>query len=141
MFENNFGKSLIKSLHHAQDLIIRRGSAMGPLVPLLSMVPIILIAAYFFGEYVQLVLILTMIAIIVFYCVTYRNFAKSDPDRLQSEEYRYGMKRMQLIAAKELPHPMPVDELNLTEATSNPTLPDLEKVNLNQHNEVEEYKK
>ena len=48
-------------------------------------------------------------------------FAKTDPDRLQSEEFRIGMTRIQMLDAKSLPQPLPEDSLpeptrNLTDA-------------------------
>ena len=46
-------------------------------------------------------------------------FAKNDPDRLQSEEYRYERARMQMIAAKELRHPIPAEALQLEEPRKN----------------------
>ncbi|WP_218016542.1 hypothetical protein, partial [Curvibacter delicatus] len=47
----------------------------------------------------------------------------NDPDRLQSEHYRYEMTKIQMIASKELPYPVPAESLNLPEATSNPSHP------------------
>lgn len=43
-----------------------------------------------------------------------------DPDRLQSEKYRYETQRMQMIAAKDLEHPMPADSLPLADPAGNP---------------------
>jgi hypothetical protein len=53
----------------------------------------------------------------------FSRFARNDPDRLQSEEYRYEIQRMQLIAAKELPFPVPADALSLPAPMSNPNQP------------------
>ena len=49
----------------------------------------------------------------------YSKFANKDPDRLQSEEYRFQTARMHMIASKELPRPMAVDELRLRDPVSN----------------------
>ena len=49
----------------------------------------------------------------------YASFAKNDPDRLQSEEFRYEMARVQMVAAKELPAPLPEDRLPLEEPKRN----------------------
>ena len=46
-------------------------------------------------------------------------FAKNDPDRLQSEEYRYETARMQMIATKEFGRPVPANELPLADPVPN----------------------
>ena len=76
------------------------------------------------------VLALTAIGIIFEYFRQYAKFANSDPDRLQSEEYRYEMTKIQMVAGKELPHPVPLEELNLSDPRSNPAnpMPSLENV-------------
>ena len=114
-----------RGLHHASDLLIKRGTAMGPLVPLLFLVPVFLGAAWLFRDVLILVGLFAVAAVglVVEYCRQYAGFAKRDPDRLQSEEYRYGLKRIQMIAAKELPYPVPVDSLALPEPISNPAHP------------------
>jgi len=63
------------------------------------------------------------VGVVVEYCRQYSRFAKNDPDRLQSEHFRYEMKKMHMVAAKELPYPIPVESLFLPEATSNPAHP------------------
>ena len=50
-------------------------------------------------------------------------FAKHDPDRLQSEEYRYETARMQMIASKDLPQPMPEGGVLLKDPVENPPTP------------------
>ena len=57
-------------------------------------------------------------------CSTTRRFAQSDPDRLQSEEYRYETARMQMIAAKQFPYPIPAEKLSLDDPRENPAVPD-----------------
>ena len=63
---------------------------------------------------------LAALLIVLSYLYHYSSFAKRDPDRLQSEEYRLLTSRMQMIAAKELPHPMPAESLPLAEPAENP---------------------
>jgi len=65
-------------------------------------------------------LIIGCFVILIFYLWHYSKYARSDPDRLQSEEYRYEMKKIHMIAAKELPEPRPVDSLNLDKPMFNP---------------------
>ena len=114
-----------RGLQHACDLLIRRGTAMGPLIPLLFLVPCFLVATWMFREYsvVAGLFGLSAIGIVAEYLRQYAKFAKRDPDRLQSEEYRYEIKRIQMIAAKELPYPIPADSIPLLPATSNPSHP------------------
>lgn len=109
-------------------LLIERGTAMGPLVPLLLLVPVFLGAAWLF-ESVAVVagvpiftalFALAALWIVFHYLRHYASFAKHDPDRLQSEKYRYETQRMQMIAAKELVHPMPADRLPLADPAENP---------------------
>ncbi len=115
-----------RGLHHASDLLIRRGTAMGPLVPWLLLSPVFLFAAWVLRELPLLAIPCLMVAIgiLIEYGRQFAKFAKNDPDRLQSEEYRYEMQRIQLIAAKELPAPMPPNTLNLPPPISNPTQPE-----------------
>ena len=109
-------------------LLIKRGTAMGPLVPLLLLVPVFLGAAWLF-ESVAVVAgvplfsaLFTLVSLVIVfrYLRHYEYFAKHDPDRLQSEKYRYETQRMQMIAAKELEHPMPADSLPLADPVENP---------------------
>lgn len=60
------------------------------------------------------------LAIVFSYHRHYASFARNDPDRLQSEKYRYKTARMQMITAKELQHPMPADSLPLAGPAENP---------------------
>ena len=110
--------------HQVSDLLVRRGTAMGPLIPTLFLVPAFLVAAWVFKEqiYISVILVFASIATLFFYMWRYACYAIEDPDRLQSEEFGYEMKRMHLIAAKELPQPIPVNELNLSEPTVNPEI-------------------
>jgi len=82
---------------------------MGPLVPLLLLVPILGILAWFCVDVLVIggvpvfsaACLLGMAAIVVFYCSLYSHFAKNDPDRLQSEQYRIHMQELQMIRIKE----------------------------------------
>ena len=105
---------------------------MGPLVPSLMAVPILLLFAWLFREtavlmgfpIITVVLIITSLCILYNYHRHYASFAKNDPDRLQSEEYRYEMTRIQMVAAKDLPEPLPEDSLPLAGPTRNLTRAD-----------------
>ncbi|EFF49585.1 hypothetical protein [Xanthomonas citri] len=114
-----------RGLQHASDLLIRRGTAMGPLVPTLFLVPLFLAGAYLLRSVVWLaiVLALTAVGIIFEYFRQYSVFARNDPDRLQSEEYRYEMTKIQIVAGKGLPQPVPLEDLNLSGPTTNPVNP------------------
>ncbi len=101
---------------------------MGPLVPLLFLAPVFVSAAWLFRSVavvggVPLFSAAFGVAALLIglgYYRHYARFAKHDPDRLQSEEYRYETARMQMIAAKELRRPMPADRLPLGAPTENP---------------------
>lgn len=103
---------------------------MGPLVPLLFLALVFVFAAYLFRETTVVhgvpifsaVFVLAALLIIFSYHRHYTDFAKRDPDRLQSEEYRLRTMQ-QMIAAKGLRHPMPEETLPLTEPTENPIEP------------------
>ena len=109
--------------------IVKRGTAMGPLVPLLIMVPIFLLFAWLFREtavlmgvpVISVMLVIAALYIPYNYHRHYASFAKNDPDRLQSEEYRYEMEmtRVQMLAAKGLQGPLPEDSLPLADPTRN----------------------
>ena len=103
---------------------------MGPLVPLLFLALVLVFAAYLFRETAVVhgvpifsaVFVLAALVIIYSYHRHYTDFAKRDPDRLQSEEYRL-LTMQQMIAAKGLRHPVPVETFPLTEPTENPAEP------------------
>ena len=100
---------------------------MGPLVPSLVAVVPILLFAWLFREtavlmgipVITVVLVVAGLWILFDYHRHYASFAKNDPDRLQSEEYRYEMTRVQMLAAKGLPEPLPADSLPLEEPKRN----------------------
>lgn len=134
MIHEKTSRAWSQGLQHASDLLIRRGTAMGPLVPMLFLVPIFLGCAYLFSgtPWISAILVLAAMGMVIEYLRQFSNFAKTDPDRLQSEECRYEMRKIQVVAAKELSTPVPLNELNLTDPISNPSnpMPALESVNL-----------
>lgn len=107
-------------------MLVKRGTAMGPLVPPLVLCPILLLFAWLFRSVaivgnipsISVVLVIAALWIVFDYHRHYSRFAKTDPDRLQSEEYRYQTTRL-MIAAKELPHPVPAEELPLADPAAN----------------------
>ena len=118
---------VLTSLQDIGGLLIKRGSALGPLIPALLLIPVFLGAAWLFrstfviGDLPILTALLVVAALLImyYYLRYYAWFAKNDPDRLQSEEYRYETARMQMIAAKELRHPVPAEALSLEEPRKN----------------------
>lgn len=59
-----------------------------------------------------------MVVVVGHYLWRYSKFAKNDPDRLQFEQYRVQMQHLQLVAAKDLPEPLPAEVLE--DPTANP---------------------
>lgn len=121
-------RSSLASLQHTGELLIKRGSALGPLIPTLILCPFLLFSAWLFRlvfviggcPIISTLLVIATIIVVVNYISRYQSFAKHDPDRLQSEEYRYETARMNMIAAKELPYPVPAEYLSLDEPSENP---------------------
>ena len=118
---------ITSGLHDIGNALVKRGTAMGPLVPSLIVVPILLLFAWLFREtavlmgfpVITVMLVITTLCILYNYHRHYASFAKNDPDRLQSEEYRYEMTRVQMLAAKGLQEPLPEDSLPLADPTRN----------------------
>ena len=118
---------ILSSLQEIGGLIVKRGTAMGPLVLPLLLSPVLLFFAWLFEStlvikgipLITVACVLVALWLIFNYTRHYGRFAKHDPDRLQSEEYRYETARLQMIAAKELPEPVPADELPLADPASN----------------------
>lgn len=104
---------------------------MGSLIPSLLLSPVLLGAAWLFRStfviggcpIISTGLVIGVLGIIFSFHRHYASFAKNDPDRLQSEEYRYETARMQMIAAKELRSPIPADELPLGDPRENLDVP------------------
>ena len=123
---------VLEGLQAVGELLIKRGSAMGPLVPsLIVLVPGFIVAAWFFRStamikgvpLISVLFVIAALGIVIDYHRRYAFFAKNDPDRLQSEEYRYKTAQMRMIAAKELPNPMPAEELSLEDPRKNSDAP------------------
>jgi hypothetical protein len=125
MIEERTSRIWSKGLQHASGLLIKRGTAMGPLVPILLLVPFFLIFSYLFKTNIFVCSALLVLAggIVFEYFRQFSHFANKDPDRLQSEEYRYEMKKIEVVAAKELKVPLPLAELNLSDPGPNPANP------------------
>lgn len=122
---------VLASLQTIGEVLIKRGSAMGPLVPLLFLIPIFFGTAWLFRStflvrdwsIISLVLVVAALWIVRTYLRHYDSFAKNDPDRLQSEEYRYGMARMQTLSGKGLQGAIPAEDLTLEDPRENPAEP------------------
>ena len=119
---------VLEGLQAVGELLIKRGSAMGPLVPsIIVLVPGFIVAAWFFRStamikgvpLISVLFVIAALGVVIDYHRRYAFFAKNDPDRLQSEEYRYKTAQMRMIAAKELPSPMPTEELSLEDPEKN----------------------
>ena len=114
------------------SLLIKKGTVMGPLVPLLFLAFVFVLTAWLFRSVAMLggvpifsaILVLAALGIVFSYLLIYVRFAKHDPDRLQSEEYRL-LKVQQMIVAKDLQHPLPEGSPPLLDSMENPdeTLP------------------
>ena len=117
---------MLGSLQEIGGLLVKRGTAMGPLVPPLVLCPLLLLFAWIFRSeavvsnipIISVALVIAALWIVLDYHRHYSRFARNDPDRLQSEEYRYQTTRL-MIAAKELPHPVPAEELSLADPATN----------------------
>ena len=101
----------VGGLHQSGTALIKKGTAMVSLIPLLGLVPFLLLAAWLFREVGVIngvpglsgLFVLVILVIIVMYLWHYGKFAKEDPDRLQSEEFRVRMEQLELqrVVAKE----------------------------------------
>ena len=120
-------RNVLAGVRDMGSLLIKRGTVMAPLVPLLYLAVAFVLLAYPFRS-VALVrgvplfsalLVIAALGIVFSYLRQYASFAKHDPDRLQSEEYRLQTMK-QMIAAKGLRHPMPAESLPLADPTENP---------------------
>lgn len=116
------------------SLLIKKGTVMGSLVPLLFVTFGFVLAAWFFRSVAVIsdvpifsaVFVLAALYPVLSYLRHYAWFAKHDPDRLQSEEYRL-LKVQQMIAAKGTAPLIPADSLplkNPMENTVEPRSPD-----------------
>ena len=103
-------RRVLASILTGGELLIKRGSAIGPLIPSLLLSPGLLIFAWLFRStfvisdcpIISTGLVIAALGIVFSYHRRYAFFAKNDPDRLQSEKYRYKTAQMQMMAAKGL---------------------------------------
>ena len=122
---------VLASLQTVGEVLIKRGSAMGPLVLALLLVPILLLTAWLFRStfvvldcpIISLALVVAALWIVMAYLRHYAAFAKNDPDRLQSEEYRYEMARIQTLSGKGLQGAISAENLALADPGENPVEP------------------
>lgn len=114
-----------QGLKHLCAQVIKRGTAMGSLVPSLVLVPIFLSFALAFrsSSLISGFLVIASVAIPTFYLVQFDWFKRNDPDRLQSEEHRQEMTRLEhMISFKGMPYSIPAERLPLEGPTTNPAL-------------------
>lgn len=119
-------RNLLGSLQMIGGLLVKRGTAMGPLVPSLALCPLLLLFAWLFrsvavvGEVPIISVAMAMAALwlVADYHRHYSRFARTDPDRLQSEEYRYQTMRL-MIATREFPNSMYAEELPFADPAAN----------------------
>lgn len=113
-----------QGLQHSADALIKRGTAMSGIIPTLFLVPIFIGSAWLFRENNLLLWLFSIIAIVIvaFYLIIFLRFAISDPDRLQSEEYRCEVRRINMVAGSGLIEPIAAENLLLKAATFNPVL-------------------
>jgi hypothetical protein len=113
-----------EGLQHSADALIKRGTAMSGIIPTLFLVPIFLVAAWLFREVELLLGLFSICAVVIvfFYLYVYFKFATKDPDRLQSEEYRCEIRRINMIDGTGLPKPVTAEELPLEAPAFNPVL-------------------
>ena len=115
-------RNVLGSLQEIGGLLVKRGTAMGPLVPSLALCPLLLLFAWLFRSLavvgnlpiISVVMAIAALWIVADYHRHYSRFAGTDPDRLQSEEYRYQTMRL-MIATREFPDPVSAEELPLAE--------------------------
>ena len=126
---NRFG-ALLGGLFQTGTTLIKRGTAMGPLVPIVFLYAVLCgIGAWLFRDVAvyQGLPVITVFLLVVgaialaHYLFHYSRFAKHDPDRLQSEQYRLESHRMQYLSAKDRQAPLPPDVLD--DPDHNPPLP------------------
>ena len=89
-------RGMLGALHRAGTVLIKRGTAMGPLVPIVLLVPVLGGLGWLFEDTVVIrgvpvftALCFAVIVVIVgHYLWHYSSFARNAPGRLQSEQYR-----------------------------------------------------
>lgn len=123
-------------LQEISGLLIKRGTAMGPLVPILLISLVLLFFAWLFEStlviggvpLITVACVLVALWLIINYNRHYARFAKHDPDRLQSEEYRLEEYRLlALIEGKELPGSVSEGEIPLADTVAKLSDPEASK--------------
>lgn len=110
---------IAEALQQTGTLLIQRGTVMGPLVPALSLVPVLGFFAWLLADVFvfrgipvfSALCFVGIVAVVGIYLDQYTRFAKLDPDRLQSEQYRVQMQQIQMIKAKDLRDYLPAEVL------------------------------
>jgi hypothetical protein len=113
-----------QGLHHSADALMKRGTAMSGIIPTLFLTPVFIGAAWLFQENKLLLWLFSIAAIVIvaFYLIIFLRFAISNPDCLQSEEYRCEVRRINMIAGSNLIEPIAAENLPLEAATFNHVL-------------------
>lgn len=123
-------------LQEISGLLIKRGTALGPLVPTLLISLVLLIFSWLFKStlVIGVVPLITVACVLVAFCpiiayiLFFAWFAKHDPDRLQSEEYRLEEYRLlALIEGKELPGSVSEGEIPLADTVAKLSDPEASK--------------
>ena len=119
-------RNVLGSLQEIGGLLVKRGTAMGPLVPSLALCPLLLLFAWLFRSVavvgdipiISVVMAIAALWFVADYHRHYSRFASTDPDRLQSEEYRFQTMRL-MIATREFPDSVSAEELPFTDPAVN----------------------
>ena len=102
-------RATLHGLIHSGETLVKRGTAMGPLVPVVFLVTIVggtgawlfkEVAVYGGMPVIAGFLVLAVVGTVAHYLYHFSRFAKHDPDRPQSEDYRLEDARMQVLADK-----------------------------------------
>lgn len=125
-------RNILGSLQEIGGLLVKRGTAMGLLIPSLVLCPVLLLFAWLLrsvavvGKFpvISVALAIAALLVLVDYHRHYSRSASNDPDRLQSEEYRYQTTRL-MIAANELPHSVPAEARPLAKPAANLAAPEV----------------
>ena len=112
-------RRVLASLQTVGEQLIKRGSAMGPLIPSLLLISVLLVFAWLFRStfvisdcpIISTGLVIAVLGIVFSYHRRYAFFAKNDPDKLQSEDHQYKTAWMQMIVTGELRDPIPEEGL------------------------------
>ena len=97
-------REMLGGLHQSGTALIRRGTAMGPLIPMVLLVPVLLGFAWLLRDMMMIGgvplfstgCMIGVVAIVSVFLGQYLSFARNDPDRLQSERYRIRMEQLEI---------------------------------------------